>query len=660
MATFSAERSGKTMARAFSSLDYLKLMLLSREGDRREGILLRQSRGWFQVSGMGHEALGALMYALKPEDYVFPYYRDRAMMLARGITNYEMALQYFAKQTSSSAGRQMPGHYSSRELNVFSVCTPTGGLLLPACGAAWAMKLDGSSAVALASVGDAASRQGEFFEAIAFAVQEKLPVVFLIEDNKYGISTPTEHFMPLRLGLIPENLFVRVDGCDPKAMYCAADEAVQKARRGEGPSILWADIERLSSHTSSDDHRVYRTAEDIEAMSHRDPIRLFAERLMAAGELEEGQFKALSEEIAKQVDEDYLRAEKEANPTAATTLDHSFGHAGAATPPPLQPSERTTMVSAINSVFRAALEENPKTVVFGEDVEDPKGGVFGLTKGLSKEFPKQVFNSPLAEATVMGVAVGMAAYGYRPVFELQFIDFMAPGWNQITTNMSSIRWRSNGVWSCPCVVYAPCGAYLPGGSLWHSQSNESYLAHTPGLRLAVPSTPEDAAGLFWTAIHGEDPTFILVPKHVFRKPLEVAKYEPVPFGKARIVRPGKDVTLVTWGNCVELAEEVAADSDADLEIVDLRSLVPCDYETITKSLEKTGRLVVVHEDVRTAGFGQTIVAEMTDHAERFNLFLSPPQLVAREDVHIGFNPVYEYAALPDAARIRAAIRTVMQ
>ena len=553
----------------------------------------------------------------------------------------------------------MPGHYSSRELNVFSVCTPTGGLLLPACGTAWAMKLDGKDSVALASVGDAATRQGEFFEAIAFAVQEKLPVIFLVEDNKFGISTPTEKFLPFRLGLIPEDLYVKVDARDPRLVLESAQQSVEKARRGQGPTVIWADLDRLSSHTSSDDHRVYRSLEDIEEMGKRDPIRLLADRMIASGELDEATLKTLQEEAVAQVDADYIRAEKQPDPEASSTLAFSFADESPAPCPPLEPSARTTMVSAINSVFKSALEQNEKTIFFGEDIEDPKGGVFGITKGLSREFPKQVFNSPLAEATVMGVAVGMAAYGFMPIFELQFVDFMAPGWNQITTNMSSIRWRSNNQWTCPCVIYAPCGAYLPGGSLWHSQSNESYLSHTPGIRLAVPSTPEDAAGLFWTAIQGDDPTFILVPKHVFRKPVEVVAAKAVPFGKAKIVKYGKDVTLVTWGNCVELAQEVAANSAADIEIIDLRSLVPCDYGTITDSLNKTGRLVVVHEDNRTSGFGQTIVAEMTGSPERWNLFLSPPQLVAREDVHIGYNPIYEYAALPDAEQVRKAIEIVM-
>ncbi|MHB8637133.1 MAG: alpha-ketoacid dehydrogenase subunit alpha/beta [Fimbriimonadaceae bacterium] len=645
--------------KAYSKVDLLKLMLLSREGDRREGILLRQSKGWFQVSGTGHEALGALAMCLQPRDYLFPYYRDRALMLARGITNYQLALAYYAKVTSSSKGRQMPGHYSDRGLNVFSVCTPTGGSLLPACGAAWAMKLEGSDAVCLATVGDAASRQGEFYEAGAFAKQEKLPIVFVVEDNKYGISTPTEKFLAFNLDILKPESYLKVNGRRPDDVFRIGTEAVERARSGEGPTLIWADVDRLASHTSSDDHRVYRPLEEIEAMASRDPIKSFAEQLIRTGELTEKQHADWQEEIAAQVDADYLRAEKEADPGPNDATLYAFGPGVKEEVPPIATGTQT-MVAAINTTFKRALESDPKIIFFGEDIEDPKGGVFGLTKGLSQNFPNQVFNSPLAEATIMGVAVGMAAYGLRPVFELQFIDFITPGWNQIVTNMSTLRWRTGGEWTCPCVVYAPYGAYLPGGSLWHSQSNESALAHLPGIRLAVPSTPQDAAGLFWTAIHGSDPTFILVPKHIFRKNVPVDVVEAVPFGKARIVAPGSDVTIVAWGNCVELVQAAAAKTSARIEIVDLRSLVPCDYATITESVAKTGRLVVVHEDTRTAGFGQTIVAEMTAYAERFNLLLSPPQLVARQDVHIGFSPILEYGALPDVDDVLAAIATVME
>lgn len=645
----------------YNKLDFLRLMLLSREGDRREGILLRQSKGWFQVSGMGHEALAAFSFFLREDDYIFPYYRDRALMLARGLSNYDLALAYFAKRASSSGGRQMPGHYSDRKHNVFSVCTPTGGSLIPACGTAWAMKLSGKDSLAIASVGDAASRQGEFFEAACFAVQEKLPVIFVVEDNKYGISTPTDKFLPFNLGLLSNDYTVHVDARYPDKVLEAGSAAADRARSGDGPTILWCDLDRLSSHTSSDDHRVYRALEDIEQMQHRDPIRLLAEELIASGELNDAEWQKMQDEIAKQVDDDYIRAEKEADPQADEVEAHNWGEEKPAEMPPVASGGKMTMVSAINQTFRKALENDPKVIFFGEDIEDPKGGVFGLTKGLSESFPKQVFNAPLAEATIMGAAVGMAAYGMRPVFEMQFIDFISPGWNQVVTNLSTLRWRSFGEWKCPLVIYAPMGAYLPGGSLWHSMSGEAYLTHTTGLRVAIPSTPEDAAGLFWTAIHGDDPTFILVPKHIFRKQMPVDSVQPVPFGKARIVQEGSDVTMVTYGNCVELAEDTvkALGAEASVEIIDLRSLVPCDYETVAKSLEKTGRLVVVVEDNETGCFGQTVVTEMTSKPENFNLLLSPPQLVARKDVPIGYNPIYEYAALPDIQRVLEAIRTVM-
>lgn len=652
----------ETPTKPYHKLDLLRLMINSRQGDRREGILLRQSKGWFQVGGMGHEALAALAYCLKPSDYIFPYYRARALMLARGMTNDEIALAYFAKRGSSSGGRQMPGHYSSRKLNVFSVPTPTGANMLPACGAAWAMQLTGDDSVAIASVGDAASRQGEFAEAIAFAVQEKLPVIFVVEDNKYGISTPTSRYNPFKLGVFHPDLVVHVDARHPDNVYEAGLAAVEKARRGDGPTILWMDLDRLSSHTSSDDHRVYRPQEDIDEMMKRDPILMLRQELIDAGQLTEEEFAKMEEEIANEVDAAYLKAENAQDPIAGEVLDHNYGADVAATHPPIQTGPRQTMVATINQTFAKALENDPKVIFFGEDIEDPKGGVFGLTKGLSERFPKQVFNAPLAEATILGVAVGMSVYGMKPVFEMQFIDFISPGWNQVVTNISTLRWRTFGDWKCPMVIYAPCGAYLPGGSLWHSMAGESYLAHTTGIKVAVPSTPEDAAGLFWSAIHGDDPTFILIPKHIFRKPVEVTAVEPVPLGKARIVRPGADVTVVSYGNCLELAEEAAKrlEGEADLEIVDLRTLVPGDWDTVTKSLEKTGRLVVIAEDNKTCSFAQTVVAEMTTVPERWNLFLSPPQLVAREDVPIGYNPVYEYAALPSLDQVIDAIRVTME
>lgn len=644
-----------------NKIAFLRLMMLSREGDRREGILLRQSKGWFQVSGMGHEALGALATLLRPDDYLYPYYRDRALMLARGLSNKELALAYFAKRESSSGGRQMPGHYSSREHNVFSVCTPTGGGLIPAAGTAWGMRLKGTDSVVLATVGDAASRQGEFYEAWAFAVQEKLPLIIAIEDNKYGISTPTEKFFALNLGgVVAEDHLVKVDGRSVDSVATAGQEAVLKARRGDGPTLLWLDIDRLASHTSSDDHRVYRPLDEIEAMQKRDPIVLLRDELIENGHLTIEQFQEMANEVARQVDADYLEAEQAADPIPEEVLDHCWGEDPPAAAPPMETGPQT-MVESINRVFHKALENDPDVVFFGEDIEDPKGGVFGLTKGLSAKFPKQVFNSPLAEATIMGVAVGLCAYGMKPVFELQFIDFIAPGWNQIAGNISTLRWRSFGEWKCPMVVYAPYGAYLPGGSLWHSQSYEAGLAHLPGLKVGIPSTPEDAAGLFWTAIHGDDPHFILIPKHIFRKRADVAEVVPVPFGSGRVVRAGADVTVVTWGNTLEIAHEAATElaGSVDLEIIDLRSVVPADLEIIAASLEKTGRLVVMQEDTRTCGMAGSIVSEITSRPEWFGLLLAAPQVVSRGDVHIGYNPIYEYAALPAVDDLVAAIGRAM-
>lgn len=654
--------STDTITPPYNKLDLLRLMITSRQGDRREGILLRQSKGWFQVGGTGHEALAAMAYALRPSDYLFPYYRARAIMLARGMTNKELALAYFAKRDSSSGGRQMPGHYSSRKLNVFSVPTPTAANMLPATGTAWAMKLSNDDSVCVASVGDAASRQGEFFEAIAFAVQEKLPVLFVVEDNKYGISTPTDKFLPFNLGVINPDLVVHVNARYPDKVYAASLEAVEKARRGDGPTILWFDLDRLSSHTSSDDHRVYRPLEDIEEMQQRDPILLLRQELIESGQLTEAEFEKMEEDIANEVDQAYLEAETAEDPLAEEVLDHNFGADAVATMPPIQVGPRQTMVSTINQTFKKALENDPKVIFFGEDIEDPKGGVFGLTKGLSEQFPKQVFNAPLAEATIIGVAVGMSIYGMKPVFEIQFIDFISPGWNQVVTNISTLRWRTFGDWKCPMVIYAPCGAYLPGGSLWHSMAGESYLAHTTGIKLAIPSSPEDAAGLFWSAMESDDPTFILIPKHIFRKPTEITDVQPVPLGKARVMKSGADVTVATYGNCTELAEEAAKklEGEVSVEIVDLRTLVPCDYDTLTASVEKTGRLVVIAEDNKTCSFAQTIIAEMTTQPDRWNLFLSLPQLVAREDVPIGYNPVYEYAALPSLEQVVSAIRKTME
>ncbi len=457
---------------------------------------------------------------------------------------------------------------------------------------------------------------------------------------------------------------VSVNGRDPHAVYEAGGGAVQRARTGGGPTVLWCELDRLCSHTSSDDHRVYRSADDIAAMTERDPIDLLAKRCIEHGLLSEEEWTEIQAKIVAAVDRDYQRAERAREPGTANIEQHVFGPSVEVAAPPVALGQETTMVAAVNATFRAALEVIPRVQLFGEDIADPRGGVFGLTKGLSSSFPGRVVNSPLAEATIVGAGVGMAAAGMRPVFELQFIDFVPSALNQMMSQASCLRWRSNGAWTCPLTIVATYGAYLPGGALWHSQSNEGLLAHIPGIRIAVPSTPEDAAGLLWSAIQSEDPSMILLPKHVFRQRVPVkSPVEALPFGKAAVRRTGGDVTVVSWGNCMEISHEAAGRAETegvDCEIIDLRSIVPCDWASIQQSLEKTGRLVVVHEDTRTTGFGQAIIAEMTTRPDCWDLFLAPPQLVARADTPMPYHPMLEYAALPDVDRVLAAIRETME
>jgi 2-oxoisovalerate dehydrogenase E1 component len=654
----------KPMQMTYNKLELLRLMYLSREGDRREGVLHRQSKGWFQVAGMGHEALAVIGSLMEKDDYLFPYYRDRAMVLARGVSNMELAKAYFAKRDTGSGGRQMPGHYSSREKNIWSVPTPTGSNALPACGVAWAMQLQGKKNLVVATLGDAAARQGEFYEAVAFAVERQLPIIFIVEDNQYGISTNTLRFNPFRLGIFGEEIgLIHLDARHPDRVFDTIAPAFEKARSGQGPTVIVAELDRLCSHTSSDDHRVYRPQAEIDEMEHRDPILVVSQELIADGELTADAWEKMKAELNQQVDREYQAAENEPDPRASELLDHLFGPAPNPQSPPLEGGRKWRMVDAVNQVFKAGLSRDNKFIFFGEDIADPKGGVFRLTAGLSTEFPERVFNSPLAEATIVGVGIGMACYGMRPVFELQFVDFMGPAWNQIGQNLCTLRWRTFGQWKCPVVLYSPYGAYLPGGSLWHSQANESLFAHTPGLRVVVPSTPEDAAGLMWTAMHTDDPTIFLIPKHLFRLQMEVPTQVPaVGFGQARVRRAGDDVTVVAWGNCLEQAF-AAADALADevsVEIIDLRSIKPWDRATILASVEKTGRLVIVQEDGQSCSVGQMIISEIVGDPNSWSFFVSAPQLVAKPDVHIGYNPIYEYAALPSTDQVVGAIRKTVE
>lgn len=640
----------------------LRSLWRSRLGDLREQSLIRQGKGWFHISGMGHEAVAALALHLEDGDYAFPYYRDRAFCIQRGLSDADMALAFYAKRTSSSGGRQLTGHFSDRALNIWSHPSPVAAHLLPACGAAWGMQLDGKKNVVFVSLGEAATRQGDFFESVCFAKERKLPVVFLVEDNRIAISTSTATTNPIALGVLDEASWIRVDGADVEAVYQAGREAVEHARSGEGPSFIWCDVERFSNHSSADDQRMYRASDELDAMEGRDPVVGFQRRLIEEGSLTEAEADALQESIRGEIRSAYQKAGAAEEPRAEECSLHLTEPLEApAKMPALDLGESCRMLDAVNKTFHAAMDAMDDVVFFGEDIADPKGGVFNLTKGLSTKDPKRAVNSPLAESTIMGVSVGLASYGKRPCFEIQFVDFIYPGWNQLVSNMATLRWRSFGHWQCPLVIYAPCGGYLPGGALWHSQASEASFARIPGIRVVVPSTPADVAGLFWTALQGGDPTIILLPKHLMWAEQTVDELAPVPLGKARTIRSGDLLTLVTWGNCVELVEETLGemDSELDVELIDLRSIQPWDRETIAASARKTGRLMIVQEDNISASVGQMVLSEMCTRQDVLESFKSPPVIVSKEDVHIGFNPIYEYAALPDKARIAAALEQML-
>src|SRR5436309_2693325 len=639
-------------------LRLLTTILESRHADLREQNLNRQGKGHFHVSGMGHEALAAVSIQTEPGDYIVPYYRDRRLVLGRGMTTRQLGLEYFAKRNTGSGGRQMPSHYSNADLHIWSVPTPTGSQLLPACGMAWGIQLDGKNNLVVTTVGDAATRQGDFFEALCFAREKKLPMLFLVEDNGYGISMPTRKNNPLALNVLEPDNWRRIEGQDVQQVYDATAEAFEKIRAGSGPFFFWIRMERLSSHTSSDDQKLYRSAEELQALEKSDPLKCWKDQLIQEDVITAEEFAKLDNEVKERIRREYMEAEKAEDPSPNELLGNL-----SESPPKLNkeilPPGKYRIGDTVNKTLRVGLEDDSRRILFGEDIEDPKGGVFRLTQKLSTEFPKQVFNSPLAESTILGVACGLAAYGKRPVFELQFIDFIYPGFNQLVTNISNLRWRSFGNWKCPAVIYAPYGAYLPGGRLCHSQANESSLAHYPGLNIVIPSTPEDAAGLLWTAMHGEDPVLFLIAQHLLWAEHEYAEpMRAVPLGRARQCTSGSDVTVVAWGNTIEKSLEAIAkiENETSVELIDLRSIVPWDKAAIENSVSKTRRLVVVQEDTENCSVGQMIISHVTSMPELWNAMISPPILVSKANVMIGYNPIYEYAALPDVERIVAAIR----
>lgn len=646
----------------FDPLLALEAMMVSRECDRREAILVRQGKAPFHVSSLGHEPLAVLGQLIQPGDLVFPHYRDKALMLALGMPVHDLARLLLGKAGGQDKGRQMPGHFGDRGRGVWSALSPVAHHLLPACGAAWAMKRRGVPQVAIGLTGEAACRQGEFFEAVAFAVERCLPVLFVVEDNHLGISTVTDGLTPLSLGMLEGLPVTKVNARDPEGVFEAARTVLTRVRGGEGPAILWCDLDRLDSHTSFDDQRAYLAEETIRAKWERDPVAVSITRLVATGCLSEQDVTEMRARVADQVSSAFGEVLEEPEPSAVEALQDRLGPAPKASSvclPATRPGSSWTMARAVGLALQGIFSRDQSCVLFGQDVEDPKGGVFGLTKGVSTAYPDRVFNSPLAEATMAGVAAGLASEGIRPFVELQFVDFRGPAMSQIANNLATLRWRSGGAWTCPAVIYASYGGYVSGAGMWHSQACEADFCQIPGLRVVVPSNSADAVGLFWTAAHADDPTVILLPKRLFKISEPIPTDIPaIPFGEASRLADGSDITVVCWGNAVRVVLEAVhlVGARISVEVFDLRSLIPWDKSAILASVRKTGRLVVVQEDNVTCGVGQMILSEVCADPEVWASMKCPPSLLGRSDVHIGFSAAYTEAYLPQPQIIAERIR----
>lgn len=657
----------------------LRLMLETRACDDAEIAMKRRGLGQFQLSSAGHETLAVIPLVLRDQDWIMPHYRDRALLLARGLTPEDFFRDYLAKQDSMTGGRQMPYHVTARAHRITSISSPVGTHFLQAVGMAESLRARNQDEIVVALTGDASTREGEILEGMLEAAVRQLPVLFVVEDNGYGISTRTEG---RTFWSVPHALAERTDGhgyslgcpveivngLDPESLYAAAASAVERLRAGNGPYCIVAQLDRMGSHSSSDDQRQYRSHEELERIVQRDPVRTYTDRLLTDGTLTAGELDKLRRDIAMEVEEALQRAQAATDPVPAQSRDGLFA------PLPIdlptqevrRPAIKTTaeggltMGQCLNRVLAQELARNPRLHLTGEDVEDPKGYVFGVTRGLSTQFPGKVVNSPLAEATILGVSAGHALAGDTAVAAIQFVDFIGPGLNQLFNEIPTMYWRSKGEWNCPVVVFSPCGAYLPGLGPWHAQTGEGVFAHIPGLHVVMPSTPADGAGLLRFALRCNRPVVFLYPKALLfslEETVEVPSPDyVVPFGLARTARPGRDVTVVAWGNGVPLALRAAqslAAQGTEAEVLDLRSLSPWDLPAVQASVRRTGRLLVVHEDNRTCGLGGEIVAEVCER--EMSSLRAAPRRLTRPDRHLPYHYALEQDVLPQEADIVGSV-----
>jgi len=682
-------------------LSAYRLMLLSRKIDDKEIQLKNQSQAFFQISGAGHEAIlvAAGRNLRAGHDWFLTYYRDRALALTLGVTPLDMLLgSVGASEDPASGGRQMPSHWSNPRLNIPSASSAVATQCLHGIGVAEAGRLyerltgipDRESKFArdeitLITIGEGSTSEGEFWESLNTACARSLPVLYLVEDNGYAISTPVEVQTPggdvsRLVASFPGLQVYRCDGTDYLASVDTMREAVAHVRSRKGPALVHAKVVRPYSHSLSDDEKLYKTKEERDAEARRDPIvrlrdLILSEELASAEELAK-----LLGDVEREVNaaaEQALAAPKPGPDTAdlyvfSPTVDPTSSQFETEPAPGGTPD---TVVAAINATLRDEMARNPRIVVFGQDVADAsresalarvpgKGGVFKVTHGLQKLYgSERVFNSPLAEANIIGRAVGMALRGIKPVVEIQFFDYIWPGYMQLRDEMAMMRYRSNNHWSCPMVVRVPIGGYLRGGAPYHSQSGVAIFAHCPGIRIVFPSNARDAAGLLRTAIRCDDPVMFLEHKHLYRQTYNKAEYQGpdymIPFGKASVVREGTDIVIFTWGALVQrsiVAAQQAEKEGLSVAIVDLRTIVPLDWDTVAAYTKKTNRVIVAHEDQLTAGFGGHIAARIGE--ELFGELDAPVTRVAALDCPVAYAPVLEEAILPGSADVLKAIRTV--
>ncbi|MDH3271323.1 MAG: dehydrogenase E1 component subunit alpha/beta [Gemmatimonadota bacterium] len=684
-------------------LDFYRTMVTSRRVDDREMSLKRQNKAFFQISGAGHEAIGVAVAAHcdPTRDWFFPYYRDRALMLSLGQSPLDHLLQAVgAAADPASGGRQMPGHFGDARFNTPTSSSPTGTQFLQAVGAAEAGTKIGiveglrdrvgsfaEDEIVVVCTGDGATSEGEFWESLNSASNLRLPVVYVVQDNGYAISVPIEvqtagGSISRLVSSFPGLHIVECDGTDVIDSYRAAAEAIHHAREHRRPAMIHAHTTRPYSHSMSDDERAYRTTEERELQDMRDPLRRTRELLIGIGAATAEELDALEAEIHERVADAADEALASPQPDASTAMRHLFSEDVDPTSaefdtedaPRYADDRLLTMVDLLNDCMGTEMARDPRVVIFGEDVADAsredildevkgKGGVFKVTHGLQKRFGSaRVYNSPLAEASIVGRAIGMALRGMKPVAEVQFFDYIWPAMMQIRNELATMRYRSNGRFSAPVVIRTTYGGYLKGGAIYHSQTGETLFTHCPGLHVCMPATAEDAAGLLRTAIRCDDPVLFLEHKHLYRQVYNKGRNPGseymIPFGKAKVLREGSDVTLVTCGALVKRsmdAAKIASEQHGiEAEVLDLRTVQPFDMERIADSVKKTNKVMVVHEDSLSWGIGSEIAARVAD--ELFEYLDGPVKRVASLDTWVAYAPPVETATLPQTPDVVAALR----